>query len=118
MQRIAVVLDDRLTACLFLSCDPASLPAEAAMLPLLGAIVPNTARLRLLAGRPHDAAAEEGPSICACFGVTRGAVRHAVVTNRLQGVREIGALLGAGTNCGSCVPELEEILRDVRTPAG
>jgi assimilatory nitrate reductase catalytic subunit len=45
-------------------------------------------------------------------------VRHAVVTNRLQGVREIGALLGAGTNCGSCVPELEEILRDVRTPAG
>jgi assimilatory nitrate reductase catalytic subunit len=118
MLRIAVVLDDRLTACLFLACDPASLPAEAAMLPLLGAIVPNTARLRLLAGRPHDAAAEEGPSICACFGVTRGAVRHAVVTNRLQGVREIGALLGAGTNCGSCVPELEEILRDVRTPAG
>jgi assimilatory nitrate reductase catalytic subunit len=118
MLRIAVVLDDRLVACLFLARDPASLPAEAAMLPLLGASVPNAARLRLLAGRPHDAVAEEGPCICACFGVTRGAVRHAVVTNRLRSVREIGALLGAGTNCGSCIPELQEILPDVRTPAG
>ena len=30
---------------------------------------------------------------------------------------EIGVVLGAGTNCGSCIPELEEILRDVRMPA-
>jgi assimilatory nitrate reductase catalytic subunit len=39
------------------------------------------------------------------------------VTHRLKTVAEIGALLHAGTNCGSCAPELEEILRDVRMPA-
>ncbi|MSP01979.1 MAG: hypothetical protein EXR07_13150 [Acetobacteraceae bacterium] len=29
----------------------------------------------------------------------------------------MGVVLRAGTNCGSCVPELEEILRNVRMPA-
>jgi assimilatory nitrate reductase catalytic subunit len=32
----------------------------------------------------------------------------------LGSVQQIGALLRAGSNCGSCVPELEEILRNVR----
>jgi assimilatory nitrate reductase catalytic subunit len=40
-----------------------------------------------------------------------------VVTHRLRTCAEIGVVLGAGTNCGSCVPELEEILRHVRTQA-
>jgi assimilatory nitrate reductase catalytic subunit len=39
------------------------------------------------------------------------------VTHRLRDTAQIGVVLGAGTNCGSCVPELEEILRDVRMPA-
>jgi assimilatory nitrate reductase catalytic subunit len=65
----------------------------------------------------YDAGAAEGPRVCACFGVTRDAIRHVVTTNRLDSVQEIGACLKAGTNCGSCIPELEEILRDVRVPA-
>jgi assimilatory nitrate reductase catalytic subunit len=36
----------------------------------------------------------------------------------LRSVSEIGVALRAGTNCGSCIPEIEEILRDVRMPAG
>ena len=47
----------------------------------------------------------------------RDAIRHAVVTYHLPTVAEIGAFLRAGTNCGSCIPELEEILRDVRVVA-
>ena len=58
-----------------------------------------------------------GRKVCACFGVTRDAIRHAVATHRLGSVQQIGVLLRAGTNCGSCIPELEEILRDVRMPA-
>ena len=84
---------------------------------MLGAPVADNARGRLLAGRLYDKAAAEGPRICACFGVTRDAIRHAVVTHRLRTAAEIGVVLGAGTNCGSCIPELEEILRDVRMPA-
>jgi assimilatory nitrate reductase catalytic subunit len=115
--RIAALLDGAVEAALFLARDPASLPPEAALIPMLGAPVPDTARGRLLAGKLSDKAAAEGPRVCACFGVTRDAIRHAVVTHRLRTCAEIGVVLGAGTNCGSCVPELVEILRDVRMPA-
>jgi assimilatory nitrate reductase catalytic subunit len=116
--RVAAVLDGALEACLFLARDAAALPNEAAVIPMLGAPVPDSARPRLLAGRMYDRTAAEGPKVCACFGVSRDAVRHAIVTHRLRSVSEIGRLLRAGTNCGSCIPELEEILRDVRMPAG
>jgi assimilatory nitrate reductase catalytic subunit len=115
--RLAAVFDGALEACLFLARDAASLPHEAAVIPMLGAPVPDAARPRILAGRMYDATAAEGPKICACFGVTRDAVRHAVVNHHLGSVQQIGALLQAGTNCGSCIPELEQILRDVRVPA-
>ncbi len=115
--RIAAVFDGALEACLFLSRDAAGLPNEAAVSPMLGAPVPDAARAQILAGRMYNATAAEGPKVCACFGVTRDAIRHAVVTHRLSSAKQIGVLLQAGTNCGSCIPELEEILRDVRIPA-
>jgi len=115
--RVAVVRNGVLAACLFLARDASALPREAAVVPMLARAVPNAARARLLAGRPVDPAATEGPLVCACFGVSRDAIRHAAVTHRLRNASEIGVVLRAGTNCGSCVPELEEILRDVRMPA-
>jgi assimilatory nitrate reductase catalytic subunit len=115
--RVAAVADGALEACLFLARDAAALPNEAAVIPMLGAPVPDSARTKILAGRMYDATAAEGPKVCACFGVTRDAVRHAVATHRLSSVQQIGVRLRAGTNCGSCIPELEEILRDVRMPA-
>ena len=115
--RVAAVFDGALEACLFLARDASSLPNEAAVIPMLGAPVPDAARPKILAGRMYDATAAEGPKICACFGVTRDAIRHAVATHRLNSAQQIGVLLRAGTNCGSCIPELEEILRGVRMPA-
>ncbi len=115
--RLAAVCDGALEACLFLARDADALPSEAAVIPMLGAPVADAARGRILAGRMFDATAAQGPKVCACFGVSREAVRHAVVAHRLGSVRQIGARLQAGTNCGSCIPELEEILRDVRIPA-
>jgi assimilatory nitrate reductase catalytic subunit len=115
--RVAAVFDGALEACLFLGRDEASLPNETAVVPMLGAPVPDAARTSILAGRMYGATSAEGPNVCACFGVTRDAIRHAVATHRPATVQEIGRLLRAGTNCGSCIPELEEILRDVRVPA-
>jgi len=113
--RIAAMLGGVLDACLFLARDAASLPAPDALLPLLGRPVAEADRAGLLAGRSAGGAA---PShVCACFGVGRHAIREAVVGHRLDTVQQIGARLRAGTNCGSCIPELEEILRDVRAPA-
>jgi assimilatory nitrate reductase catalytic subunit len=115
--RIAAVSDGALEACLFLARDPASLPPEPAIIPMLGAPVPDAARGRILAGRMYGATAAEGPKVCACFGVTRDAIRHAIATHRLDTVKQIGVSLKAGTNCGSCIPELEALLRDIRVPA-
>jgi assimilatory nitrate reductase catalytic subunit len=115
--RVAAVVDGALEACLFLARDATSLPNAEAVMPMLGAPVPDAARAQILAGRMYGATAAEGPKVCACFGVTRDAIRHAVATHHLTSIEGIGRLLRAGTNCGSCIPELEEILRDVRIPA-
>ena len=113
--RRAALRDDVLEACVVLAPTGTALPAEASFAAVLGTIVPLRARARLLAGRGADAA--EGPRVCACLGISKAAIRHACVSNQLRSLSELGNLLGAGTSCGSCIPELEKILRDVRTPA-
>ena len=55
-----------------------------------------------------------GRTICACFGVGLQTLHRAIAGKRLTSVAEIGAVLRAGTNCGSCIPELKAILSDVR----
>jgi assimilatory nitrate reductase catalytic subunit len=110
--RVAVLRHGVLEACLFVARDARFLPRE---LPTLGMPVPDPARPRLLAGQALGETA--GAKICACFGVPRDTIERAVITHRLCNVREIGERLRAGTNCGSCIPELEEILRDARIPA-
>ncbi len=117
MLRVAILVDGVLEACLFLARNPVGLPSEAAVVPILGTAIPDAGRARLLAGRGDAGTMSEGPRICACFAVSRDAIRHAAVTHRLRSVAEIGVRLRAGTNCGSCIPEIEEILRDVRMPA-
>jgi assimilatory nitrate reductase catalytic subunit len=114
--RAAALTNGRLQAALFLARDRSGLPQPDAIVPLLDSVIPDAARAGLLAGRLIDPT-HSGPRVCACFGVARDAVRHAVVTRRLDSIAAIGRHLQAGTNCGSCIPELEEILRDVRVPA-
>ena len=116
--RVAVVADNRLDAVLFAARDAQALPAAEVLFPLLGETVPDAARCALLAGRPRTDMADEGPRVCACFSVGLNAIRHAAITHRLRTVAELGDALRAGTGCGSCIPELERIFRDVRAPAG
>jgi assimilatory nitrate reductase catalytic subunit len=73
-------------------------------------------RALLLAGRNPGGLDEEGPVICACFGVGLGKIRNVIELKQACSVDEIGALLRAGTNCGSCRPELKRILQDARAP--
>ncbi len=60
---------------------------------------------------------QAGPVICACFGVSEDAVRHAVASGGVRSVAEIGEVLRAGTNCGSCRPELKRIISHGRALA-
>ena len=43
---------------------------------------------------------------------------EAIVSGRLTSVAEIGTVLRAGTNCGSCIPELNAILNSAQAQTG
>jgi len=50
--------------------------------------------------------------VCACFNVGVRTIVEAIGERGLTTVEAIGAALQAGTNCGSCVPELRSLLAD------
>jgi len=110
--RYASIVDDRLDACLLLARRAATLPARAALIDALGSEIAPAARFALLAGGGADpAVGEAGRTVCACFAVGLQTLHGTIVERRLTSVAEIGKALHAGTNCGSCIPELKAILR-------
>jgi len=64
-------------------------------------------RQALLAGHLPGRVSE--PMLCVCHGVAAGAVRAAIAAGAST-LTEIGAATRAGTGCGSCKPELRQIL--------
>ena len=108
--RAAWLRDGRLEACFFAGPEPVA--AEREWLAGLFAhevLSPND-RMSLLAGRPPRGQTQTGRTVCACFGVGENTIVEAIRTRKLATVAEIGACLKAGTNCGSCVPELKALL--------
>jgi assimilatory nitrate reductase catalytic subunit len=68
-------------------------------------------RLALLAGIPFAGPRQEaGPMVCSCFRVGRHTIIEAIATHGLRRAEEVTALLGAGGNCGSCLPEIRELV--------
>ncbi len=51
--------------------------------------------------------------ICKCFEVTEEKIRRAAIENHLTTVEEITNYTKAGGDCGSCIPDIEEILKDI-----
>ena len=70
----------------------------------------DVTRRTLLSGYSSDGVEDAGPVICACFGVGLNVIRRAIVSEALTSAEEIGKALRAGTNCGSCLPELRKIV--------
>ncbi len=100
---------DRLDCALYLSPDPV-LAARQWVVEQLGEThdVP-LARARLLSGRPGADQPDPGPLVCSCFGVGANQIADAVVGG-CTSVADIGDVLGAGTNCGSCRTEIGRII--------
>ena len=66
----------------------------------------------MLAGRAL-AGSDPGPLVCSCFGVGRNAIEKCARQIGAGATAvEIGKQLKCGTNCGSCVPEIQAIARD------
>jgi assimilatory nitrate reductase catalytic subunit len=64
----------------------------------------------LLAGRPMIAQPDRGPIVCVCFDVGETTIRNAIAHEKLTSVEAVGCALSAGTNCGSCRPEILKLL--------
>jgi assimilatory nitrate reductase catalytic subunit len=73
-------------------------------------------RVGLLAGQPADSRADAGPLLCSCFGVGRQTVCDAIKQFNLATPHQIGQKLRAGTNCGSCIPEIKALLANLSIP--
>jgi len=65
-------------------------------------------RAALLRGARTDRP-DPGTMICACFGVGANAIDEAV-REGCADVSAVGRRLKAGTNCGSCRPEIQRLI--------
>ena len=73
--------------------------------------VAATEAVVLLAGRPGGAVADPGRQVCTCYGVGLNRIRDAVLGG-CRTVEAVGERLSAGTNCGSCRPEIARIIAE------
>ena len=107
--RVAALIDRRLQGCLFVGAR-ATVPQWDAVKALFESnALDDKSRRLLLSGSAADGRPDSGPLICACFGVGLAAIRDAIASRAATSVAEIGRALKAGTNCGSCLPELKKI---------
>jgi assimilatory nitrate reductase catalytic subunit len=48
-----------------------------------------------------------GEIVCVCFNVGAKTIKQAIKAKGLSTPQEVGHCLKAGTNCGSCLPEIK-----------
>ena len=107
--RIALLADSKVIAALYISREP--VPVARSF--LVDALAEDPSLYSILAGRLSVDQPDPGATVCSCFSVGVNTVVDAIKTQNLRSLDEIGAALHAGTNCGSCRPELGSLLKSV-----
>ncbi|MDO8351048.1 MAG: molybdopterin-dependent oxidoreductase [Gallionella sp.] len=107
--RAACILDGRLEAVFFIAMDH-RLPEREWLASLFGKAKLEAAELAgLLAARPPKGG-DTGHIVCACYSVGEKTILNAIQEQGLASVEAVGQCLKAGTQCGSCVPEIRRLL--------
>jgi assimilatory nitrate reductase catalytic subunit len=112
--RMAAFAEGRLIGCLFVGPASAAPQWDAVKVLFEAENMGEAQRRAVLSGKSTDGLMDPGPVICACFGVGLNVIRAAIADGVAANVEEIGKALRAGTNCGSCLPELKRIVSDGR----
>jgi assimilatory nitrate reductase catalytic subunit len=107
--RAAIIAQGRLEAVLFLGRDGDVPPWKCLGPAWKTQQLDEAARRFLLSGRSVSGDIDASPTICACFGVTSRAIAS-VIGEGACTAETIGTRLKAGTNCGTCVPELKRLI--------
>jgi assimilatory nitrate reductase catalytic subunit len=111
LYRVAAFARGRLEGCLFVGPAQAAPQWDAVKHMFASEELAAAQRRMVLAGRSADGLPEAGPVICSCFGVGLNVIRGTLRSGAAANVEEIGKALRAGTNCGSCLPELKRIVQ-------
>ncbi|MCX4188993.1 nitrate reductase [Methylophaga sp. OBS3] len=108
--RTGKVVDGRLEGVVYVSPKP-DLPSRSWLSQLFQAEkLSDAERMNLLIGKPTTGQVDIGRVVCACFGVGENTLCQKIANGEVGSVEEIGQKLKAGTNCGSCIPELKKLL--------
>ncbi len=67
-------------------------------------------RKALLSGLSPLGIEDTGTMVCACFNVGEKTIKTAIKEQGLKTFREVSQCLKAGSNCGSCIPEIKALL--------
>ncbi|MEH2236147.1 Fe-S cluster assembly protein NifU [Nostoc sp.] len=57
---------------------------------------------------------DEGALICSCFGISEAKIRRVVLENNLTGAEEVTNYVKAGGGCGSCLANIDDIIKSVQ----
>ncbi len=116
--RAAALGDDGMLAEALLVAPPGQLPPRDWLVQLLGSRQPLSPanRMALLSGRSPVPLRSIGRVVCACFNVGVNQIADAI-SGGSSSVDEIGKVLKAGTNCGSCRAEIRTMIETSRLVA-
>ncbi len=110
LYRAAHITDNRLDAVVFIS-PKQSLPERHWLTSLfIKSQLDKSERLALLTGEAPLGVEDVGQIVCSCFNVGEKTILNAIKTHGLTTHQAVGNCLKAGTNCGSCVPEIKALL--------
>jgi assimilatory nitrate reductase catalytic subunit len=110
--RAVHMVDERVEQCAFISPRP-DLPSRAWLASMFANDALSQAdRASLLSGQAIGKGADAGPTVCSCFGVGRNTICSAIRKDGLTTVAAVTACVKAGGNCGSCVPEIKQLLAE------
>ena len=112
LYRVAAFSRGRLEGCLFVGPAQAVPQWDAVKVVFASDAIAAAQRRMVLSGKSADGLPDAGPVVCSCFGVGLNVIHGALRSGAAASVEEIGKALRAGTNCGSCLPELKRIVQD------
>ena len=108
--RAVWLVENRVAAVMFISSRQDHLPSRDWLAGQFArATIADRERMRLLAGFAATGV-DAGPVVCACYGVGRNTICDAIRKKGLNTAAQVGAELRAGTNCGSCVAEINRLI--------
>ncbi len=102
--------DGRIERALFMTAEAGRLPPRDWLADLFAKpVLDDRDRAALLIGQPPGVPLETGPLVCVCRGVRVSRIASAIAEGA-SSLEAVGERTGAGTQCGSCRPEIAHML--------